>query len=725
LTVPFTSSGTAVPGVDITTFPSSVTFPIGANSVQLPVFALPDPSGTATDSFATVTLTPGAGYSFGNPTSATVSVLTGQGALYVATLRAPSGSSSTAFGTATIRLTPAGTAALVSVGFSGLSSTQVSAHLAVGGPGEEGPYVMNLPEGQVDSAGWTFQSSGFYTAADLIQALKDGLIYVTIDTVNFTSGELRGNFIFATGSQAFVEPPDPPPLPGGLPTQAEAARFLSQATFGPTLASIDQVVQIGYPAWINSQIAMPASSHRAETVADFAANPTGGAANNTRPGGVHRQSAWWKIVLKGDDQLRQRVAFALSEIFVVSDVNATISNWQEGAALYNDILAGHAFGNFRTLLKDVTLSPIMGTYLSHLRNSKALNGTFPDENYAREVMQLFTIGLNHLQPDGSLKLSAQGLPTPTYDQTTITETAKVFTGWAFYSTAVNPNFRTAPADYFNPMMLYPGSHENASKTIVGGIVLPANQGGAKDLDDTLDALFYHTNAAPFFSRALIQRLVTSNPSPGYVYRVARVFEDNGAGVRGDLGAIVRAVLLDYEARSGNVTGNPGYGKLKEPLLRMTALMRAFDAVGTNNRFAISNPQTSIEQASLRAPSVFNFFEPGYVVPGALAAAGLVAPEFQILTDTTAIDTPNYIYRFLFTTVNGVSMNYAAWTPLAPQPQQLVDRLDLVLAAGSSSQEARDTVVDALSLLPGSTSATDRVRSAAYLMLTSPGGSVQK
>jgi uncharacterized protein (DUF1800 family) len=722
LTVPFTVSGTAVPGVDVTSFPASVTFQPNSQTVMLPVYAIP---GTTGDKFSTVTLTPGGGYSLGSPQTATVSVLTGPGTLYVATLRAPSGSTSTAYGSATIRVTPAGTMALVSVGFSGLSSPQVSAHLAVGSPGEDGPFVKGLPDGQVDSAPWTFQQSGLYTTADLIQALKDGLIYVSIDTVNFTSGELRGNFIFATGSQAFVEPPDPPPLSGAVPTQADAARFLTQATFGATLASIDQVVQGGYSAWIDTQIATPASAHRAETVADFAANPTGGAGNNTRPGGVHRQAAWWKIVLKGNDQLRQRVAFALSEIFVISDVDSTVSNWQEGAANYYDILAKNAFGNFRQLIEDVSLSPMMGTYLSHLRNSKSVNGSFPDENYAREVMQLFTIGLNQLQPDGSLKLDALGLPVPTYDQTTITETAKVFTGWGFHSVLPNPNFRTSAADFFNPMMLYAGSHENASKTIIGGIVLPANQGGAQDLDDTLDALFYHTNAAPFFSRALIQRLVSSNPSPGYVYRVARVFEDNGAGVRGDLAAVVRAVLLDYEARANDVTANPGYGKLKEPLLRMTALMRAFDAVGLNDRFAISNPQTSIEQASLRAPSVFNFFEPAYVVPGALASAGLVAPEFQILTDTTAIDTPNYIYRFLFNSVNGVSMDFTAWLPLASQPQQLVDRLDLMIAAGSSTQEARDTIIDALNALPGSTTDANRVRSAAYLMLTSPGGSVQK
>jgi uncharacterized protein (DUF1800 family) len=275
------------------------------------------------------------------------------------------------------------------------------------------------------------------------------------------------------------------------------------------------------------------------------------------------------------------------------------------------------------------------------------------------------------------------------------------------------------------MLLYPANHENAAKTIVGGIVLPASQGGTKDLADTLDGLFYHPNAAPFFSRQLIQRLVTSNPSPGYVYRVAQVFENNGAGVRGDLAAVVRAVLLDYEARSPDVTGNPGFGKLKEPLLRMTALMRAFDAVGTNNRFPISRPEQSIEQAALRSPTVFNFFEPDYVVPGALAAAGLRAPEFQIVTDTTAISTPNYIYSFLFNTVNGVSMDYTSWLALAGQPQQLVDAMDLLICGGSSTQATRDTIISALVSLPGSTSTTNRVRSAAYLLLTSPVGSVQK
>jgi uncharacterized protein (DUF1800 family) len=457
----------------------------------------------------------------------------------------------------------------------------------------------------------------------------------------------------------------------------------------------------------------------------------------------NRQAAWWKLAMTAPDQLRQRVAFALSEIFVVSDVNTTLFNNARGEGLsnYYDILVRGAFGNFRQTLEDVTLSPVMGFYLSSLRNGKAtFEGktgaqlTSPDENYAREVMQLFTIGLNQLQPDGTLKLDTSGFPVPTYDQKTITETAKVFTGWAYYSVNTNPSFRGEAAEWLKPMMLYSAFHDTTTKALVNGVTLPANQTGAKDLKDTLDALFNHPNTGPFIARELIQRLVTSNPTPGYVYRVAKVFANNGTGVRGDMAAVVRAILMDYEARSTEVAASASFGKLKEPLLRITGLFRAFNGGANNGRFAITNPEAgttvSIGQAALRAPTVFNFFEPNYVEPGSTAAAGLFAPEFQIVTDTSAIALPNAIWNYLFatrTTNAGESTIGFVFDPsllaLAKTPAALADYANLMLASGALPKTITDRITTALTSMPAND--TDKVRSALYLTSVIPQGVIQK
>jgi uncharacterized protein (DUF1800 family) len=437
--------------------------------------------------------------------------------------------------------------------------------------------LLRLPAGQVDGSTWTLKAAGALSINDILQALRDGRVFVDIETTNFPAGEIRGSFILASGSQTFVVPAAPPSIDLSVVTETDASRFLTQASFGPTKTDIDALKQKGYAAWLTEQIAKPVSSHRDATTADFTANNAGGqnAVNgvNTRPGQVHRQAAWWKIALTGDDQLRQRVALAWSEILVVSDVNGTVGNWQEGAANYYDILARDGLGNFRTLLENITLSPIMGAYLSHLRNARSTSatGAQPDENFAREIMQLFTIGLSQLQPDGTLKLDGKALPIPTYNQATVTNMAKVFTGWGFYNTAPSStNFRNTPSDYINAMTLYSTFHDVTAKTIVSGQQLAAGQTGAQDLKDTLDALFNHPNTAPFISRQLIQRLVTSNPSPAYVYRVAQIFANNGSSVRGDLTAVVRAILTDYEARSATVASHAGSGKLKEPLLRVTS-----------------------------------------------------------------------------------------------------------------------------------------------------------
>ena len=467
----------------------------------------------------------------------------------------------------------------------------------------------------------------------------------------------------------------------------------------------------------------------------------------------NRQSAWWKLALSSPDQLRQRVAFALSQILVVSEQNSTLYNNSIGLANYYDILVNGAFGNFRQLLENVTLSPMMGVYLSSLRNAKATVDartgatlTSPDENYAREVMQLFTIGLNQLQPDGTLKLDPSGLPIPTYDQKTITEVAKVFTGWAFASDTSNANnFRGAGANYLAPMVLFPTFHEDGAKTLFNGIQIPANQGGAKDLKDTLDALVNHANTGPFLSRQLIQRLVTSNPSPGYVYRVAQAFANDGTGTRGNLGAVVRAILTDYEARSPAVAATASFGKLKEPLLRATAVLRAFDGASNLGRYANApfhvsiNTESALAQAPLHAPTVFNFFEPNYVQPGALAASGLYAPEYQILNDTTAISQPNQLWNFIYanrsttnTIETTVGIRLDRLLPLARTPQALVDQANLILAAGALPKAVTDRFVAALTAMPVGTGTAfttandiERVRSALYLTISVPQGAIQK
>jgi uncharacterized protein (DUF1800 family) len=384
----------------------------------------------------------------------------------------------------------------------------------------------------------------------------------------------------------------------------------------------------------------------------------------------------------------------------------------------------------------------MGIYVSSLRSAKAANNTTPDENYAREIMQLFTIGLHELNPDGTLRLDPNGQPIPTYNQETIVQTAKVFTGWAYANVNANATassnlFRGSPANYTSPMMLWPAFHDDTSKTIVGGKVLPPAQGGIKDLKDTLDALFEHPNTGSFISRQLIQRLVTSNPSPGYIYRVAQVFANNGAGVRGDLGAVTRAILTDYEARSSAVASTATFGKLKEPLLRATAIFRAFNAASNLGRYNIANPQTGLAQAALRAPTVFNFYEPDFVLPGAIAAAGLYAPEYQILTDTTALTQPNFYYTYIYGNRSATDMaqqtiglTLTDWLPLARTPQQLVDSINLLLASGSVPKRDSDRMVAAITAMPVGTATStaadlERVRSAIYLAITNPHGAIQK
>jgi len=669
----------------------------------------------------------------------------GTGTFYVASLRPVSAATgSTAYGTATLQLGSDELAAFVNVSFSNLGSAEVVAHLVL-----DGSFVFGLPRGQVSQAYWTFLPVGPYSSADLIAALKAGRITVQIDSVQFPAGELVGGFVRNNGSIVFLAPVAPPALNLSPVSPPDAARFLTQATFGPTANDITDLVKQGYVAWLAAQMALPATPQRAYTMDDFAASNREGQGTPVNgvypyPSGTHRQAAWWKISLTAPDQLRQRVAFALSEIFVVSDQEPSVNTWQEGTANYHDVLVANAFGNFRTLLEQVTLHPIMGVYLSMIRNGQATyddNGkqlTYANENFAREIMQLFTIGLNELNPDGTLRLDAAGQPIPTYNQDTVVETAKVFTGWGFSATVGVRNYRSyggeVPADWLAPMTLYPAFHDGTAKTIIGGRVLPAAQGGTQDLKDTLDTLFNHPNTGPFIVRQLIQRLVTSNPSPGYVYRVAQIFANNGAGVRGDLGAVVRALLLDYEARSSTLLAGTGHGKLKEPLLRATAFMRAFGAASDSGRYNI-DAYPGLVQAPLRAPTVFNFFPPDYARPGGLAAAGLYSPEFQIVTDTSAITMPNFFHFYIYnpkpalpTADNreAVYLKTDSLLTLARTPQSLVDQLNLLFCAGTMSAATNTRIVAAVNALPAASANDDleRVHAAIYLVVSSPDGAIQ-
>lgn len=517
--------------------------------------------------------------------------------------------------------------------------------------------------------------------------------------------------IFADGFEAAVPA-----------TDALAARFLTQATFGPTKASIANLRSVGYEAWINTQIATPATLTR-PYLAGLAAQ---GLSISQR----HRLDRWFHSATTAPDQLRQRVAFALSEILVLSDSNDALINDWAGVSEYQDILSSNAFGSYRDLLKKVALSPQMGKYLSHWRNRKSSPTTEPDENFAREILQLFSIGLVWRNADYSLKTDAQGQAIPTYDQSVVTEFAQVFTGFA--NACPSPaglcnsySGLTSVFDSFVPMACFPLFHDLSSKQLfdldpspaVNRVILPLGPacdpapaaGSAlaqqcfdycnNELDSAITAIANHPNVAPMLSRQLIQRLVTANPSASYIQRVSTVYSASS----GDLGATVRAILLDPEARTFDPSaagfGQPAnFGKLREPLLRITAFWRAFGAVPglcsgacldqtpppagvTEVRMGLGSPQVEFSQRPLGAPSVFNFFEPDFQQPGPVAAANLYSPEFQILDETTSVTAANAIWDLVWSGYHGGSLVFTLPTRNAYFPNSEIDNFFLGNNAG--------------------------------------------
>jgi uncharacterized protein (DUF1800 family) len=439
-----------------------------------------------------------------------------------------------------------------------------------------------------------------------------------------------------------------------MPTRAEATRFLMQATFGPTEADIQRVMSTGYAAWLDAQFAMPAnhsyyySRYKAED-AEAKAGTT-----RVRAGGDTVFSSFYTRALTAPDQLRQRVSFALSQIMVVSALDVNGDN-TAAVASYTDMLNRNAFGSYRSLLQDVALHPAMGDYLSHLKNRKEDTriGRVPDQNFAREVMQLFSIGLVRLRPDGSPRLDVDGKVIETYTQSDIIGLSRVFTGWSWGGPDTSePRFNGLPSardpERLNiPMQAYPQWHSTLEKTFLG-VTIPAQATAdpQASLKTALDTIANHPNVAPFIGRQLIQRLVTSNPSAAYVRRVANVFNNNGAGVRGDLKAVVRAVLLDSDARSTWAPKSDNFGKLKEPVLRLTAFLRSYGATSDSGRYLITrtdDPGLALAQTPLRSNSVFNFYRPGYVAAGTQSGANsMTVPEMQITHEASVAGYVNYM-----------------------------------------------------------------------------------
>lgn len=565
--------------------------------------------------------------------------------------------------------------------------------------------------------------------------------------------------------------------------ELQAARFLTHATFGPNQAAIqslaDEIEQLGHvpalEAWIDQQFALSPSWQ--ETLAKQMIHDDGFVDANGETDFLadristrnYRYYSWWHTALTAPDQLRQRMAWALAQIFVINDHDGSFNSkaleavgsepQYMGVVNYYDMLLRNAFGNYRTVLGDVTLHPVMGVFLSHINNPKAdpVKNTQPDENYARELQQLFSIGLYELKETGEVKVNKKtGEPIPSYDNEDIRNFARVFTGLGYYGTTFGRNQR----NFHNPMIMHEHQHDTDSKTLHNGTVLPAGQSGLDDINAALDNLFQHPNTGPFIARLLIQRFVKSNPSKNYIRDVARAFADNGNGERGDFQAVLKAILLHSEAlkpyqlrvnkKAKTVEVNGGGtedSRLQEPVLRFTAFVRAFlDADPTDHRagyLAIGDMSHWLNQNAYRAHHVFNFYLPNHVPPGELLTYRtsrqipnhqLYAPEFEILTSVAANRLPNRLradvldakldlgardaienYSF------DIFLDFDQQESLAGDPQSLLTHLNLLLCRGLLEDAARDELVTILA--PGD--ALTRTRGAILALLTAPGCAVHE
>ena len=525
---------------------------------------------------------------------------------------------------------------------------------------------------------------------------------------------------------------------------AVAARFLTQATFGPTDGDIKTVMSKGYEAYLDGQLTAQSPSHLAYMDNRLAqmklTNPSASLSAN------QFYESYWLYAATGQAQLRERMKLALSEIFVISLVDGAID--ARGAASYYDMLGDNAFGNYRTLLEQVSLHPQMGRYLTHLANQKedAATGRKPDENYAREVLQLMSIGTVQLNNDGTVRRDGSGAPISTYTPADVSNLAKVFTGYSWYHPApTNSTFFGGSRDpnaTVRPMIFYANYHSVTEKSFLG-VTLPAGAAnGPNDLKVALDTIFNHPNVPPFMCHRLIQRIVTSNPTPGYISRCSAAFIDNGSGVRGDLKAVIKAILLDREARDVSLSRTPSYGKLREPMIRLTNWMRAFGATSISGNYLITSTSanTSLGQSPLSSPSVFNFYRPGYVPPNTrLGDQNLTAPEFQIVDEVTVAGYANTMQTVIGSGIGSgsdVRSAYVRETEIAHDPNTLVDRMNVMLLSGQMSDALRARIVESVASVPlpaptannAATVATarlNRAKLAVYMTMVSPEYLVQR
>ena len=580
------------------------------------------------------------------------------------------------------------------------------------------PQLSSAAPPQIDVGNFTVTLNGSNFVNGAVVNMGGTALSTTF--VSSTQLTATGTVNSQTSSVQFsVTNPDPGSATSGMLTAQVvkaispnvADRFLEQTTFGPNPALVAQVQQSGLPAFLTNQFGAPVTAYPTPASTETDLGPL--------------QQRFWVHALTGQDQLRQRVAFALGQIFVIggdkiSDPTAYTN--------YLTLLSNDAFTNYRQIMKDVTLSPAMGHYLDMVNNDKPKAGDHANENYARELMQLFTLGTALLNDDGSPQLDSSNNPIPTYSQAQVQEFALAYTGWTYPTMPGATQQKHNPSYWTGPMVATDSNHDTTAKQLLqytnaaSGGLLPGGQTSAQDLDGALDNIFNHPNLPPFVSRELIQHLVTSNPSPEYIQRVSEVFKNNGSSVRGDMKAVITAILLDPEARRGDdpTTANAVDGHLQEPILYIAGLLRAFGAVSDGSN--LSGQGSSMSENALFSASVFNFFSPNFVIPG----TSLYGPEFQILTTATSLNRANFVNTFVFGSLgSGTTVSFASYGTQASNPSALLDSLNTLMLHGTMSADMKTSILTAMQAVPaGANQGLQEAQTAIYLIGTSSQYQVQ-